>query len=66
MHDGERHIVRAVGDYHWNNLSMAETKAIFEHHASAVQVFHIDTFLHSKFRCGDAHNKGAYTLIVSI
>lgn len=66
MHYGERHIVRAVGDYHWNNLSMAETKAIFERHASAVQVFHIDTFLRSKFRCGDTHNKGAYTLIVSI
>ena len=66
MHDGERHIVRAVGDYHWNNLSMAETKTIFERHASAVQVFHIDKFLRSKFRCVDTHNKGAYTLIVSI
>jgi ubiquinone/menaquinone biosynthesis C-methylase UbiE len=66
MHDGERHIVRAVGDYHWNKLSMAETKAIFERHASTVQVFHIDKFLRSKFRCGDAHNKGAYTLIVRI
>jgi len=66
MHDGERHIVRAVGDYHWNNLSMFETKAIFERHASAVQVIHIDTFLRSRFRCGDTHNKGAYTLIVSI
>jgi len=66
MHDGKRHIVRAIGDYHWNNLSMAETKAIFERHASEVQVIHVDTFLRSKFRCGDTHNKGAYTLIVSI
>ena len=66
MHDGERHIVRAVGDYHWNNLSMAETKAIFERHASEVQIFHIDTFLRSKLHCGDTHNKGTYTLIVSI
>jgi hypothetical protein len=66
MHDGERHIVRPVGDYHWNNLSMAETKAIFERHASAVQVIHVDTFLRSRFRCEDTHNKGAYTLIISI
>jgi len=66
MHDGERHIVRAVGDYHWNNLSMAETKAIFERHASAVQVIHVDKFLRSKFRSEDTHNRGAYTLIVSI
>ena len=66
MHNGKQHIVRAVGDYHWNNLSMAETKAIFERYASAVQVIHVDKFLRSKFRCDDTHNKGAYTLIVSI
>jgi len=62
MQDGERHIVRPVGDYYWNNLSMIETKAIFERYASAVQVIHVDTFLWSKFRCGDTHNKGAYTM----
>jgi len=66
MQDGERHIVRPVGDYYWNNLSMIETKAIFERHASAVQVIHVDTFLWSKFRCGDTHNKGAYVLVISI
>lgn len=66
MHDGERHIVQAVGDYHWNKLSMAETKAIFERHASVVQVIHIDAFLASKFGCCDTHNKGAYTLIVNL
>jgi SAM-dependent methyltransferase len=66
MHDGKRHKIQLVGDYHWNNLSMAGTRAIFERHASKVQVIHIDTFLRSKFHCEDAHNKGAYTLIVSI
>jgi ubiquinone/menaquinone biosynthesis C-methylase UbiE len=66
MHDGERHIIRAVDDYHWNKLSATETKAIFERYASTVQVIHVDTFLRSKFRCDDTHNKGAYTLIVSI
>jgi hypothetical protein len=66
MHDGKQHKIQLVGDYHWSNLSMAETRAIFERHASKVQVIHIDTFLRSKFHCEDAHNKGAYTLIVSI
>ena len=41
-------------------------EAIFDRYASAVQVIHVDTFLRSKFRCGDTHNKGAHTLIVSI
>lgn len=66
MHDGKRHKIRVVGDYHRNNLSMAETRLIFERHVSKVQIIHIDTFLWSKFHCEDTHNKGAYTLIVSI
>ena len=66
MHEGERHIVRAVDHYHWNKLSVTETKAIFERYASAVQVIHIDAFLASKFGCRDTHNKGAYTLIINL
>lgn len=66
MHDGDRHIVKTVDNYHWNTLSMVETKAIFERHASAVRVIHIDTFLRSKFGCSDTHNKGAYTFIINI
>jgi SAM-dependent methyltransferase len=66
MHDGKRHEIQVVGDYHWNNLSMAETRLIFERHASKVQVIHIDTFLRSTFHCEDAHNRSAYTLIVSM
>jgi SAM-dependent methyltransferase len=66
MYDGERHKVRIVGDYHWNKLSAPETRAVFGRYASAVQVIHVDTFLRSKFQCEDTHNKGAYTLIVSI
>ncbi len=65
MHEGGRHIIRKVDSYHWNDLSMSETMKIFERYASSVQVIHIDTFLRSNFRCGDTHNKGAYTLIVS-
>ena len=66
MYDGKRHIVKKVDQYYWNKLSMTETKAIFDRQASTVQIFHIDTFLRLKFRCDDTHNKGAYTLIVSI
>jgi len=66
MYYGGRHIFQTVGNYHWNKLSMVETKAIFERYASAVQVIHIDSFLASNFGCRDAHNKGAYTLIVNL
>jgi len=64
MCDGDEHIVRNVDEYHWNKLSMSKTKAIFERHASVVEVIHIDTFLVSQFGCGDTHNKGAYTFII--
>jgi len=64
MHNGDLHIVNPVGSYHWNKLSMAKTKAIFERYASVVHVTHIDTFLTSDFGCGDIYNKGAYTFIV--
>jgi SAM-dependent methyltransferase len=66
MHDGDQHIVKAIGDYHWNKLSMGKTKAIFDRHASLVQVIHIDKFLASKFGCGDTHNKDAYTFVIRI
>jgi len=66
MHDGEQHVVKAVDDYYWNNLSAGRTKAIFERHASQVQVIHIDKFLISRFGCSDTHNKGAYTFIIKI
>lgn len=64
MHNGEQHIVRAVDNYHWNELSMAGTKTVFERHASDVKVIHIDTFLKSQFGCSDTHNKGAYMFVI--
>jgi len=66
MHNGNQHIVKVIGDYHWNKLSMGKTKAIFERHASVVEVIHIDKFLTSKFGCIDTHNKGAYTFVIRI
>lgn len=66
MHDGDEHIVRVVGDYHWNTLSLPRTKALFKQNASAIKVIHIDTFLSSQFGCPDTHNKGAYTFVISL
>jgi SAM-dependent methyltransferase len=66
MHAGAEHIVKAVGDYHWNALSVVRTKATFECLCSKIQVIHIDEFLTSRFGCADAHNKGAYTFVVGL
>lgn len=66
MYDGDQHIVKSINDYHWNKLSMCRTKTIFQQHASAVQVIHVDSFLLSRYGCGDTHNKGAYTFIVRL
>ncbi len=66
MHADREHIVNAVDDYHWNTLSVARTKAVFERCASRIQFVHIDEFLTSKFGCADTHNKGAYTFVVSL
>ncbi|MHC4555716.1 MAG: class I SAM-dependent methyltransferase [Planctomycetota bacterium] len=66
MHDGDRHIVKRVDNYHWNKLSVAGMREIFEHHSSVVKVIHIYKFLASKFECSDTHNKNAYTFIITI
>jgi len=63
MSDRDEHVVRPVDDYHWNELSMARTRALFEGHASTVEVIHVDSLLRSRFG-GEAHNKGAYTFVV--
>ena len=66
MHAGERHAVQPVGQYHWNHLSAPATEAVFRRHARGVEVVHVDAFLRSRFACGDTHNKGAYTFLVTI
>ncbi len=66
MHAGGEHIVKAVGDYHWNVLSTVRTKAVFERYASKIEAIHIDEFLKSKLGWADTHNKGAYTFVVSL
>lgn len=65
MHAAERHVVRRVGDYHVNGLSLPRTVSLFRRHASAVEVIHVDALLRSRFACPDTHNRDAYTLIVT-
>lgn len=65
MAEIEKHVVRPVGLYHWNTLSLKEVKNILMNWACDVDVIHIDTLLKSDYSCADYHNKEAYTLIVS-
>jgi SAM-dependent methyltransferase len=64
MYNGAEHIVKAVDSYHWNVLSAARMKAVFERYASDAEVIHIDSFLLSRFGCDQTHNKGAYIFII--
>jgi ubiquinone/menaquinone biosynthesis C-methylase UbiE len=66
MYDRKQHVVKPVGNYHYNAISTAVTKAVFKRYASRVQTIHIDRFLRSKFGCLDTHNKNAYTFIVTL
>lgn len=60
------HIIRPIDDYHWNKLSMAKTKALFERHASNVEVVHLDTYLKFQYQYPETHNKDAYTFFISL
>jgi hypothetical protein len=66
MHDGHQHIVRPVDNYHWNTLSLDKTSAAFAQHASDIKAIHIDSFLLSRFRCDQTHNKGSYTFTIEM
>jgi len=66
MAEVQTHLVRPVDDYHWNTLSMKETLEAFLHHASAVQVMHIGTFLRWSLHCPETHNDGAYTFVITM
>jgi len=73
MHEADEHIVKTVGSYHWNKLSLARTKALFQKHArrtsggrtAIVDAIRVDTFLRSQLGYPGYHNKNAYTLVVS-
>ncbi len=64
MYEGGEHVEKVVGEYHWNRLSAARTREMFERPGWGVEVIGIDAFLKSRFGFEDTHNKGAYTFLV--
>jgi SAM-dependent methyltransferase len=63
LHEGDTHLVRPTGDYHWNTLSVPKLRDLLERHGFRAQVIHIDTFLRWRFGCDQTHNKNAYTFL---
>ncbi|PYJ04015.1 MAG: hypothetical protein DME25_10720 [Verrucomicrobia bacterium] len=58
------HVIRPVEEYHWNTLSMARMKELFQAQEFEAQVIHIGTFLRQRFGCEHTHNSNAYTFIL--
>jgi SAM-dependent methyltransferase len=58
------HVVRPTDEYHWNLLSMDQTKKIFATHGFASQVIQIKSLLRQEFGCDYTHNPNAYTFIL--
>jgi len=55
------HVVRPVGDYHINLLSMERLRDDLESRGADVEMIHIQTFLRMCLNCADTHNPNAYT-----
>ncbi len=58
------HRVREVEEYHWNTLSMARMRDLFQQRGFAAQMIHIGTFLRQQVGCEFTHNPNAYTFIL--
>lgn len=54
------HIVRVVGEYHVNTLSLSKTEALFTQHGFAVQPLHIGSYLRQRVGCIETYNPDAY------
>jgi SAM-dependent methyltransferase len=63
MDERPEHIVRPVGEYHINTLSLAKTEALFAQHGFTVQPLHIGTYLRQRVGCKETHNPDAYTFL---
>jgi SAM-dependent methyltransferase len=63
MDEMPEHIVRPVGDYYLNTLSLAKTEALFGQHGFAVQPLHIGSYLRQRVDCHETHNANAYTFL---
>jgi len=63
MDEIPEHIVRGVGDYHINTLSLEQTESLFIRHGFAVQPLHIGSYLRQRVGCHETHNPNAYTFL---
>lgn len=63
MDEMPEHIVRVVGDYHINTLSLAKSEALFVQHGFAVQPLHIGSYLRQRVGSSATHNPNAYTFL---
>ena len=57
------HVVRSVGDYHINTLSLAKTEALFARNGFTIQPLHIGSYLRRRIGCDETHNPNAYTFL---
>jgi SAM-dependent methyltransferase len=63
MDEMTEHIIRPVGDYHVNTLSLAKTESLFARHGFAVQPLHLGSYLRQRVGCHETHNPDAYTFL---
>jgi SAM-dependent methyltransferase len=64
MEEMPDHIVRPVGEYHWNTLSMSRMRRLFSAHGFTAKVMHIGSLLEQRMGCGETHNPNAYTFFL--
>jgi SAM-dependent methyltransferase len=63
MDEMPEHIVRPMGEYHVNTLSLSLTEQLFTQHGFQVQPVHIGTYLQWRINCNETHNPNAYTFL---
>lgn len=66
MHEGPDHVVRPVGHYHINTLSLPRMRALLARHGARTQAIHIRTLLTRLFGWEDGYWDTAYTLLVQL
>lgn len=63
MHEMPEHVVRLVNEYHWNTLSLEQTRALFAEQGLEALALHIGTYLRWRTGCEETHNPNAYTFV---
>lgn len=64
MYEGPEHLVRPVGDYHLNRLSLPRVRGVLARHGARPHAIHIRTLLHRLLGWEDGYWDTAYTLVV--